>query len=391
MSLGRPGPVKLRADRYRQEGAIKSLSQMTQRERLLAVFSGAEADRVPWVADITYWRDAQEHRGQLPSEYMGPDGYLQQHEDLGLAAYYNYTTNLFSHHYQGVEIDRVQEGRRRRTTWRVQEGSLSQQEQYLPASCCWALTEYPVRTPDDLRLLRAILRGRQTTSNSIAFLALDRSWGGLGYPSVLLPRSPLPALLVEWAGVENLAYLVADAPEEVQKTLEAIEEANRQAFRLCTEAQVPLVHFPDNLSSENSAGYFDRYMRPYYRQHLDELHEANIRAAVHLDGTVRALLPRLADVGFDAVESLTPAPVGDVGIEQIRSLARRVDVILWGGVPGAMFAPPFTKGALERHVKKVLACCGHTPFILGSADQVPPNGDILLCEMIAEIVQAFIP
>ena len=37
--------------------------------------------------------------------------------------------------------------------------------------------------------------------------------------------------------------------------------------------------------------------------------EAGVRAAVHLDGEVRGLLPRLAEVGFDAVESITPAPV----------------------------------------------------------------------------------
>lgn len=408
---------------------------MTKRERLLAALSGNIPDRIPWVADIVWWRDSREMCGELQCEYQGAQGYLRQQEDLGLCAYYNYSVPLYSQDYEDVEIEVRQgdypirfakailgsgrsgaelpgarsqkqsgglstgqrqrsgsgNGNSNRATLRCHEGMLTFEEKYVPESFSWGITKYPVKTPEDLRILRQILDQRRTIPNAVAYGALRSSWGDAGYPSVLVPRSPLPALLTEWAGVENLAYLIADASEEVEKTLQVIEKANRDVFQVCIESRVPLVHFPDNLSSENSAGYFDRYMRSYYQRRLGELHEAGIAAVVHLDGTIKGLLPKLAEVGFDGVEALTPRPVGDTDVEELRVLAGRDDLVLWGGVPGAMFAPPFTAQDMKRHVLRVLETCGHSPFVLGTADQIPPNGDIYRCEMISEIVECFVP
>jgi len=62
-------------------------------------------------------------------------------------------------------------------------------------------------------------------------------------------------------------------------------------------------------------------------------------------------------------------------------------VILWGGVPGAMFAPPYTWEDMERHVKSVLAGWRDRPFVLGVADQVPPDGNIDFCRRIAGMLE----
>ena len=117
------------------------------------------------------------------------------------------------------------------------------------------------------------------------------------------------------------------------------------------------------------------------------MHATGIKAAVHLDGTLRGLLPKLAAVGFDAIEALTPAPAGDLAIEDIPTIAHNEKVILWGGVPGAMFSPPYTWPDMEAHVARVLKCWGSRPFILGVADQVPPDGDISFCKRIAEMAE----
>ena len=364
---------------------------MTKRQRLLATFSGEKPDRIAWMADITYWRSARIKDGTLPEKHAGSEGYLRQHEDLGLCAFYQYEMGTYSEEYEGVEQETIEEGNNSRMIWRVGEGSLTQQQKYLPEAYCTGITKYPVESAEDLKILRAILQRKRITSNMENFFAYAEDWGARGYPWPNAPRSPLPALLTEWTGVENLAYLIADVPEEVGKTLAVLEEVNRRAFQFAIQGKPPLVHLPDNLSSENSAGYFDRYMRGYYEKRLAELHEAGIPAAVHLDGTVRSLLPKLSEVGFDSVESLTPKPVGDVDVAELRTLAGRKEFIIWGGIPGAMFAHPFTKKDMREHVSRVLEVCGHEPFILASADQIPPNGEIGWCEMISEMVENFGP
>ncbi len=121
-----------------------------------------------------------------------------------------------------------------------------------------------------------------------------------------------------------------------------------------------------------------------HRRRPAKLHAAGVKAAVHLDGTVRGLLPKLAAVGFDAVEALTPQPAGDLTPAEMRQLANRTDLILWGGMPGALFPAPTDWPCLHRHLDNLLAAWARQPFIVGVADQVPPDGKIDFCRQIAE-------
>jgi len=67
-------------------------------------------------------------------------------------------------------------------------------------------------------------------------------------------------------------------------------------------------------------------------------------------------------------------------------LADSDTLILWGGVPGVMFAPPYTWGEMKTLVQQLLACWGDRPFIMGVADQVPPDGDIEFVRKIARLI-----
>ena len=201
----------------------------------------------------------------------------------------------------------------------------------------------------------------------------------------------LAAFLVEWAGVMNGVFLIADCPELVQEFLDLMESQEGPILDAVCEHAPPLVHFADNLTSETFTGYFDRYMAGPYRRRLSRLHAAGVRVAVHLDGTVRGLLGKLAAVGCDAVEAITPAPVGDVTVQEMRQVAQSESLVLWGGVPGAMFAPPFGWEQMRRHVEDLVAAWRDGPFVVGVGDQVPPNGDITMCRKIADVLKALAP
>ncbi|HEY3415282.1 MAG TPA: hypothetical protein VGM23_00230 [Armatimonadota bacterium] len=201
-----------------------------------------------------------------------------------------------------------------------------------------------------------------------------------------MPHSPLSSFLVEWAGIEDGNYLIADCDMTVREVMALLQAIEAPVLDALCELRPPLVHFPDNLSSENFTGLYDVWMAPTHQWRLDRLHAAGVPVAVHLDGTVRGLLPKLAMLGFDSVEALTPRPVGDIALAEMRQVAGNDTLILWGGVPGAMFAPPYTWADMERHIAELLAYWGGTPFIIGVADQVPPDGDITFCQRIAEMV-----
>ena len=60
-----------------------------------------------------------------------------------------------------------------------------------------------------------------------------------------------------------------------------------------------------------------------HRRRIERLHAAGVKCAVHLDGTVKGLLPKLIGSGFDAIEALTPKPGGDLDVEEIRRSRRQ--------------------------------------------------------------------
>jgi len=193
--------------------------------------------------------------------------------------------------------------------------------------------------------------------------------------------------MTDWAGVMNGVTLMADQPELCQEFLTIVSRLCLEAVDILCDEAPPLVHVCDNLTSDVYTPYFAAHLEPHYRAVLGRLHAAGTRAVTHLDGTVRGLLPRLAQVGFDGVEALTPAPVGDATAAGMRTLAGP-RTVLWGGLPGAMFAPPWSWEQFRTHVLEVLDAWRATPFILGIADQLPPDGDIEFVRRTAALLEA---
>jgi uroporphyrinogen-III decarboxylase len=361
---------------------------MTMKERLLAPFRGIHADRPAWVADLSYWYDAAAHSGTLPREYRGRDGYKRLHADLGVGYYYDYESRLFDPGFEGVELIEHQTGTERSRQWRTSTGSLSEHWCFLESAACWARDKYAVTSERDLPILRDICDRMRFTPTIPAFRAIAEWIGECGVPLAPAPRSPLPALLTDWCGVERTIYFLMDIPDTMRAIMESIDRANDAAFEITAAAPCELVHFCDNLDSSTSTPFFGELMRDYYSRRLRQLHAAGKHAVVHLDGRVRGLLPLLASCGFDGVEALTPAPVGDVAIEDLREVASNPRTILWGGIPGAMFCPPWTRAQICDHARRLLEChAGGNRLVVGSADQVPPNGNLDFCAAIAETIE----
>lgn len=361
---------------------------MTPRERLLAPFRGITPDRPCWTADLTYWYGAASEAGGLDPRYQGMTGFKRLHEDLGVCCYYHYGAAVYATRLDGVETAEKTEGRVRRRWWRTPAGELEDRWEYIPQASCWAHVEYPVHTAAQLKVVQDIFQRTRHAPAPESYQAADGFLGDQGLPIVAVPRSPLPALLTDWCGVVGTAYLIADEARAVADTLAAIDRANDAAFECAATGPAELLHFCDNLDSGNCTSLFTGFMEEYYRRRVGQLHGAGRYTAVHLDGAVRGLLPRLVGCGFDAIESVTPAPVGDVEIEDLRAVMGNDRTIIWGGIPGAMFAPPWTERQVREHTRRLLAALGGKGrLIVASADQVPPDGSLDFCRSIAEVVE----
>jgi len=376
---------------------------LSNRENFLRLFRGEPADRVLWVSDLTYWRDSQLVQGTLPAEYMGNDGFLKLHLDLGIMPYYIYAIDsespedakrdgvsvhqiggtgrpyngVFGLKYDGVKVVNSEKDGIIETRFIVGQKELVQKKRWLPGSFCYGFIEYPVTSVEDLKFLHEIIESYNFYSTIDDYEYLNEKWGELGVPIAALPRSPMSALITDWMGLENFIFASFDYPDEIHKILEHIDRANDAAFDIILDSPAEVFHFCDNLSASNCASFFHEYADEYYKKRFHQLHRHGKKAAVHIDGTVRGILGQVAATGADAAEALTPKPVGDLGIDELRREASNSKIILWGGFPGGMFTHQFSYEDLDRQVDAFLGCFHNEgPFIAGSADQIPPDTDL---------------
>ncbi len=360
---------------------------MTFRQRLLAVLQGRPTDAMPWFADLTYWTHAQRLRGALPPEYEGDEGFVKLHADHHVGYYLGYA-QVWSEAHDNVAVSSSTEGDITTTRWDTPVGEISGRTKALPQTASSANIEWPAKAPEDLRVLRYIADATRITPGYEHYERLLKLCGDQGHPTVLPHRSPVSQMLAQWTGAVNLSYLLADAREEVERTFEALGRAADGVYDAILGCETPFVELPDNLTGEVVTRLFERYQFDYYLRRLEPLQAAGKKVGVHLDGTLRGILPLLVATGLDFIESITPRPCGDVAVEDLRALAGP-RVILFGGIPGAMFAPPFTAADIRRQVELIHQYHrAGGKFILGAADQIPPNGDMGLVRLVGELCEA---
>lgn len=353
-------------------------------ESFLRLLEGGSSDGVVWCADLTWWVD-----GNRRADLAGEVEHLRFCRELGTMPYYWYGKFWAGEAvYDGVGITTLTSGDTRQVTWSTPVGAITGEYVTLDRGRSEACARYPVRTEEDLGVLLDLLSRRRLAATNLTDYGERRvSWAAHGgLPCLALPRSPLSAFFTEWAGVEHGALLAIDRPATVERVLDHLERQEAGVLAAVSETRPPLVHFADNLSSDAYTSFFDRHMADRYARRLAALHAAGVRAAVHLDGSLAGLLPRLAAIGFDAIEAVTPAPCGDVTVEEMRAVTGSDAVILWGGIPGAMFAPPFGWPEVRDHLERLLEAWRGTRFVVGVADQVPPNGDLEIVRRIAEVI-----
>jgi len=361
---------------------------MTFRDRMNAVFRGETPDKMPFFGDLTYWYAAHEKIGDLPDRWRGPNGLAELHKELNIGRYIPGCEPWDTSEGAEVRTEIHQDTERIVRQWHTPIGSIREEQQYCASSYSWGYTEHAVKNAQDLRVLRYLFEHRTYTPVPERFIAHDRPFLEYGHgPShVAAPATPISELNKHWIGVLDLTYLMVDEPEEFQQTLDVIAEAHDRLYRIIARSPAKMIMICENLTAETMGGFFDQYIAPHLLRWTGWLHEAGQKALLHNDGTLRGTLEKLAAAGIDCVDSVTPEPVGDVPIKDLRSLAGE-KILLLGGLPGAMFAPPFDAKAMEHHVKQIIHYHkASRTFMFGVADQVPPNGDLNLIKLIADLI-----
>jgi uroporphyrinogen-III decarboxylase len=363
---------------------------MTERERLLKVLKGEKSDSMPWYADLSYLYNSMEIRGTLEDKYKGEIGYLNFYKDLGAGICF-YPPFVWNAHLDSrISFRELKDKDFHECVYDTPLGSIRSVQKYSSSTYSWAYQEHFVKNMNDLRVMLYIFQNTRYTENYKEFSRIDELWGEHGIATGIAPISvaPLQKLLARWAGVENTIDLYMDDPEEFEEILNRLQETEDEVFEILCDSPAVYVEFAENLSSEiTGKTFFEKYNMPYYKKRIGQLHKAGKFVGIHIDGTLSSCLPLLEPCGFDVAEAVTPFPVGDIKLEDLRKTAGD-NIVIWGGLPGALFSPSYSDELFREHLANVINVFQNdTRFVMGVADQVPPDGLEDRIKLVREMVE----
>jgi hypothetical protein len=366
----------------------------TFREKVLAVFQGKNTNNIPWQPRLEHWFNVNRARNQLVEPYQSMK-LLDLYKNLNCSVRYYYgeaqdisSPNTFIHfdYPPGAGIFEFQQGDDIKVIFRSAKGEeLIGKKRLGEWGCSWHYIEHPVKNIEDLRVLEDIVTSVSYRFDKDFYLEAKKAVGEWGEIQFYWERSPFQRLFLQYAGIENTIQLIYDYPSRLQEYLKKAEEAEDSLFEILASCPVKILNFGENIDGRfNSPRIFNQFLVPYYQKRVQQLHKSGKFCHIHMDGSLKPLLPYLRDSGFDGIEGATPQPQGDVSLEELKGAMG--EMILIDGIPMLLFLPEYPLEELESFTKKVLSLFSPR-LILGISDEISPQGDIEKVRFVSKFME----
>jgi uroporphyrinogen-III decarboxylase len=363
---------------------------MTDRERILTLLAGKQPDQVPWFGDLDYWANSLIKRGLKPKDFILSDDYISWHRDLGvgfyLQGYFPYKQVI-----SNCDIREWYKGHKHYKEIETPCGSVRECWEFIPTSFSDAPVEHFMKSEAEIPIMKYIYENSRFEPDYEQAHLRKKQVGDQGVVLCYLPKSPFMHLMALEAGVVAVTMAALTTPVEFKDLLDTMKTVFDQAAQIAVDSPAEVLMIPENLSSEMvGPDMFELYMHDYQKEWTGKIKEAGKYSFIHIDGTLAGLLKEEAEVGFTVLEALTPHPVGDMRWEDLAPFAGDSKSILWGGIPGSYFTDCVEDEEFDRHVKHLLSLMAREPrFVLGVADQVPPDGLEKRVRRVSELVNEF--
>jgi len=355
-------------------------------EMNLAVFRGEDPGGVLWQPRLEFWYRVNQIRGTLPPEYQEAS-LLNVYDDC--MASVRYFTRPLKVRYHSVQIRQEWlDDKRLAQYWETPVGTLREVRHYDEWNLSGYRDEFKVKTADDLRVLEYIVQDEEWYWDQEQYEADLNKVGERGAPQFYFRRSPLQGLFIEHMGFEQTIYALHDDPECVEHYLEVAARADDALYELLCSSPVPILNFGENIDAHmDPPTIWNARLLPYYRERAAQLRDAGKYVHIHIDGSMKPLLPYLQHCPWHGIEAATPRPQGDVTIEELKEALG--PLVLLDGIPAVYFLPSYPVETLVACVKRLVEQF-YPRLVLGISDEIPPDGDIGRVKMVGELVRELV-
>lgn len=245
-----------------------------------------------------------------------------------------------------------------------------------------------VTSEDELKVISWVEEHCQWDYDTGVFQKVQALWGGLGAPTMFMPRVNIQNLYIDLMGVAETINALIDYPETVERYFQILGESHERLILALNQSPVDIINYGDNVhASTLSPTLFKKYVLPVYHRRNELLHAAGKFTCAHWDGDTKPLLPYARETGLDGIEAITPQPQGDVTIEEMKQGLGN-DMFLLDGIAATLFDDRFPLKALEEQTKKVIEYFAPR-LILGISDEISSTGNLERIRFVGDIVDDY--
>lgn len=372
---------------------------MNDRERISASIRGELPDRIAWAPRLEFWYRARLRRGDMPAGLRGLS--LQEiTQRLGVAHYASvpdftereeeadmtdHGLGIFNHPVlpyrvilEGVERRVVQRGPETVHEYRTPAGVIRTAQVFTEemldggTSIPWT-SEHAIRRPEDFDAAAYIFSrlrveprgGWERRCDAVG----DR---GLAVAYVIGTACPVHHIMKELMPVENFFLAQHDCPERIDRLAAAMEPYYAAMKRIAADTAAEVVLLGGNYDdSITHPKWFDTHILPSLRDYAAALHAKGKFLMTHTDGENRRLIPSYLRAGFDVADSVCPAPMTRMTLDEIHA-AFEGRITIWGGIPSVLLCPDSVgESEFRAWVGRLIERYGHASrLVLGVSDMV---------------------
>ncbi len=381
---------------------------MTTKDRILRVFRKEPSDRIVWQPRLYYWYYGNGLQNSPPEGYQDDSSIKSFYENF--PGYNGYVPEIlkgkrmidvyralnvsprYPEEILGIRLIDYEIGDSITVRTSYSGNGEKTIESITPVGTLTEVlrqgqhVEFPIKETDDFHVMEYLLEHTKLSFNHTAYEIAEREFGGDGVVTVMLPRSPLQRLIINYMGLETTVMMLHEHPDHTEGLMNAIGAWDDRMIEVVGKSSVRIANFGENIDANLiSPRLFRKYHLPYYNRRIEQLHAEGIYCHIHMDGSLKPILPFIRDLHFDAIEAPTPVPQGDVTLRELKEALG--EKILIDGIPALLFEPDYSLDELRETVEQLIELFAPN-LILGVSDELPPTGNIDRISYVAELLDS---
>ena len=385
----------------------------------MAAFRGEPVDRLPYVPRIDLWYLANSVAGTLPQQHAG----RTQHEISraeGWALHHKYAFAAFGEHadhallHRGIGIFRTRdsvvdfvlpkdvevrvhrEGRLTRVEYHTPVGMVSNTLQYDESMKRLGISiplhaEHLIKGPEDYAPVCHLFEHMDIVPNFDRF----EYWANEelredGVPVVAHFHGASPMQQIQRDLIDATEFFIhyKDHQKALRTLVACMEPLYDKILKICCDSPAQVVNWGSNFDDMLTyPPYFRQEIQPWVRKASSALAGAGKLLMCHTDGENFGLMELIRDSGMHIAESICPAPMTRVTLEEYYKHWSK-NLTLFGGIPSTVVLPETSEADFEAYLDQLFrAVAPGNRMVVGIADQVPPQALFSRLQRIGERIE----